>query len=176
MIPYLTLFSILLSVLLTGCSQVSTAKPPSTISSTATPAAVPTGQNLPISAQASLPNGSKIQLEVAQTEEQQMMGLMYRPTLPDDRGMLFKFPSPQPVRFWMKNVPVSLDMVFLNNGVVKYIQASAPPCKTEPCGTYGPNTPIDTVIELRAGRSAELGLKIGDNVKIQFLDSGVAPN
>ncbi|MEH1904892.1 MAG: DUF192 domain-containing protein [Nostoc sp.] len=159
----LSLLSMLLSIFLMGCSVPTTAKP-----STQTPAADNLGQTLPISAKATVPNGTTIQLEVAQTPEQQAMGLMYRPALPDDRGMLFGFPSAQSVSFWMKNVPVALDMVFLRNGVVKYIQAAAHPCASEPCPTYGPNTPIDKVIELRSGRAAELKLKVGDIVKIQF--------
>ncbi|WP_375513613.1 DUF192 domain-containing protein [uncultured Nostoc sp.] len=161
----LSLLSMLLSILLMGCSVPTTAKPPSPTSASQTPA--PLGQKLPISAKAIVPNGTTIQLEVAQTPQQQAMGLMYRPALPDNRGMLFGFSSPQPVSFWMKNVPVALDMVFLQNGVVKYIQAAAPPCATEPCPTYGPNTPIDQVIELRSGRAAELKLKVGDIVKIE---------
>ncbi|MEA5600663.1 DUF192 domain-containing protein [Nostoc sp. UHCC 0252] len=165
---WLGLLSMLLSVLLMGCSVPTTAKPPIPTSGSQTPAPESLGQKLPISAKAILPDGTTIQLEVAKTPQQQQMGLMYRPALPDNRGMLFGFPSPRPVSFWMKNVPVALDMVFLQNGVVKYIQASAPPCASEPCPTYGPNTPIDKVIELRSGRAAELRLKVGDIVKIQF--------
>ncbi len=164
----LSLFSMLLSIFLIGCSVPTTAKPPSLTSASQTPTPESLGQTLPISAKAIVPNGTKIQLEVAQTPEQQAKGLMYRPALPDDRGMLFPFPSAQPVSFWMKNVPVPLDMVFLQNEVVKYIQIAAPPCTSEPCPTYGPNTPIDKVIELRSGRSAELKLKVGDIVKIEF--------
>ncbi|MHC5758751.1 DUF192 domain-containing protein [Nostoc sp.] len=162
----LSLLSIVLSIFLMGCSMPTTAKPPSLTPGSQTPAPKSLGQTLPISAQAIVPNGTTIQLEVAQTPQQQAMGLMYRSALPDNRGMLFGFPSPQPVSFWMKNVPVPLDMVFLHKGVVKYIQAAAPPCASEPCPTYGPNTPIDKVIELRSGRAAELNLKVGDTVKI----------
>jgi uncharacterized membrane protein (UPF0127 family) len=110
----------------------------------------------------------KINLEVAETPEQQELGLMYRTALPDDRGMLFPFSPPRPVTFWMKNTPVALDMVFLLKGVVKYIAASTPPCKFDPCPTYGTNTPIDQVIELRAGRADQLGLKVGDHLKFEF--------
>ncbi|MFM2060527.1 MAG: hypothetical protein RLZZ507_197 [Cyanobacteriota bacterium] len=162
------LFSILLSILLIGCSSPTTAEPAATSTSQIQTQTFK-GQKLPISAQAILPNGTKINLEVAKTPEQQMMGLMYRPALPDDRGMLFVFPSAQPVSFWMKNVPVSLDMVFLHKGVIQYIQTSAPPCQSEPCPTYGPNVPIDQVIELRSKRAKELGLQVGDKVKIEFL-------
>ncbi|AFZ58980.1 DUF192 domain-containing protein [Anabaena cylindrica FACHB-243] len=174
MLRRLSLFPILLSVLLMGCSPATTAKPPTVTSGSQIQTSIPKGQNLPISAEATLPKGTKIKLEVAETPEQQMMGLMYRPALPDDRGMLFVFPSAQPVKFWMMNVPVSLDMVFLHNGVIKYIQTAAPPCNSQPCPTYGPNVPIDRVIELRAGRATELGLQVNDQVKIKFLKSGAS--
>lgn len=168
MTRWLSLLSILLGIFLMGCSDPTTAIPSTTTSDSRTPAPENLGQKLPISAKAIVPNGTTIQLEVAKTPQQQAMGLMYRPALPDDRGMLFPFPSAQPVSFWMKNVPVSLDMVFIHNGVVKYIQPAAPPCANEPCPTYGPNTLIDKVIELRSGRAAELNLKVGDVIKIEF--------
>jgi uncharacterized membrane protein (UPF0127 family) len=152
-----------------GCSPPTTAKSPTVTPKSPTQKVVNAGQNLPIAAEATLRENIKIQLEVAQTQEQQMMGLMYRPALADNRGMLFMFPTAQPVQFWMKNVPVALDMVFLRNGTVEYIQASAPPCEKEPCSTYGPSVLIDQVIELRSGRAAELGLQKGDQVKIDFL-------
>jgi uncharacterized membrane protein (UPF0127 family) len=164
-----TVLYLLLSVLLIGCSPPTTAES-TTTSTSQVQVQTPKGQNLPISAQATIPNGTKINLEVAKTPEQQMMGLMYRPALPDDRGMLFVFPSAQAVSFWMLNVPVSLDMVFLQDGVIKYIETAAPPCKSEPCPTYGPNVPIDQVIELRSKRATELGLQVGDKVKIEFFN------
>jgi uncharacterized membrane protein (UPF0127 family) len=159
----------MLSLFLMGCSTPTTANPSVDGLNSQAPAPANTGQTLPISAYAIVPNGTKIELEVAVTPEQQAKGLMNRPALPDNRGMLFKFPSAQAVQFWMKNVPVPLDMVFLQNGVVKYIQNAAPPCPSEPCATYGPDVPIDTVIELRAGRAAELQLQPGDEVKVKFL-------
>jgi uncharacterized membrane protein (UPF0127 family) len=174
MMRWLSLFSILLSILVIGCAPPTTAKPADTMLNSPETKTSETGQELPISAKAILPNNTEIQLEVAQTPKQQEMGLMYRPALPDNRGMLFAFPAAQPVSFWMKNVPVSLDMVFLRNGIVQYIQAAAPPCTREPCATYGPNTLIDTVIELRSGRAAELDLHVGDSVKIKTLDSNTS--
>ncbi|MBD2199328.1 MULTISPECIES: DUF192 domain-containing protein [Calothrix] len=168
MLRGLSLFSILLSVLLMGCSPPTTAKPPTNTSESQTLTPVSAGQKLPITAEAIVPNGTKIQLEVAKTPKQQEIGLMNRTSLPDNQGMLFKFPSPQPVRFWMKNTLIPLDMVFIHNGVVKYIQTSAPPCTKDPCPTYGPDTSIDTVIELRSGRSSELGLKVGNSIKINY--------
>lgn len=160
------LLPIVLGILLISCSQQTPAKAPDITVSPTTVSVNNNGQQLPISAVANLDDGTQIELEVARTPQQQAMGLMYRPALPDNRGMLFNFPSAQPVSFWMKNVPVALDMVFLRNGVVQYIKASAPPCTEEPCPTYGPRTLIDQVIELRSGRAAELGLEKGDKVTI----------
>mgnify|MGYP001795192982 CR=1 FL=1 len=127
------------------------------------------GQVLPITAQATIADET-FDLEVAQTPRQQQLGLMYRQALPDNRGMLFPFSSPRPARFWMKNVPVGLDMVFLYQGQVQGI-FEAPPCESDPCPTYGPgNLLVDNVIELRIGRAAELGLQTGDQVEIRFLE------
>lgn len=164
-----SVLGIVLGILLSGCST-----PTPAISPTATPDQVETpvnlGQTLPISAQAVIAD-SIIELEVAQTQQQQATGLMYRTALPDNRGMLFSFNSPQPVSFWMKNVRIPLDMIFLKDGEVKAIAASIPPCTAEPCPTYGPETAVNQVIELRGGRAAELGLKVKDKVKIKFFDS-----
>lgn len=127
------------------------------------------GQVLPITAQAVIA-GETVDLEVAQTQEQQRLGLMHRKALPDNRGMLFPFSPARPVGFWMKNVPVGLDMVFLYQGQVQGI-AEAPPCEADPCPTYSPGRLlVDNVIELRIGRAAELGLKAGDPVEIQYLE------
>lgn len=126
-------------------------------------------QTLPISAEAEIA-GQLIQLEVARTPAEQAKGLMYRPVLPDDHGMLFSFAAPRPVRFWMMNTPQPLDMVFLLDGEVKGVIANVPPCAAQPCPTYGPGANVNQVIELRSGRAAELGLKTGDQIKIRFLE------
>jgi len=128
------------------------------------------GQMLPITAQVTIA-GEVIQLEVAQTPQQQALGLMYRTALADDRGMLFPFERPRIVGFWMKNCKIPLDMIFLASGIVQAIQVNAPPCQDESCPTYGPDVLVEQVIELRGGRSQELGVKVGDRIPIQFLDS-----
>ncbi len=153
----LAVIGIMLSVTLMGCDATSTATPETTL-----------GQSLPISAQVVIGNRI-LELEVARTAEQQATGLMYRKSLADDRGMLFEFNPPQSVRFWMKDVAIPLDMIFIKDGKVKAIAAAVPPCNTTPCPTYGPGTPIDRVIEVRGGRAKELGLKVGAPLNIKFL-------
>lgn len=131
------------------------------------------GQLLPIEAKAMM-GSEEIELEVTRTPQQQQLGLMYRDraSLPDNRGMLFSFEEPKIARFWMKNVVISLDMVFLLDGKIQAIEADVPPCNTLACPTYGPeDLLVNQVIELRGGRAAELGLQPGDTIELEFLDS-----
>ena len=128
------------------------------------------GQILPVTAEVEL-GGQIIGLEVAQTREQQAIGLMHRERLADDRGMLFPFAIPRSARFWMKNVLIPLDMVFVYQGEIVAILHDVPPCAADPCPTYGPEQQIvDHVIELRGGRAADLGLQAGDRVQVRWLN------
>lgn len=172
----LSLVGIILGIMLLGCSAPGATESPNRLDGqlssppSVSQAPASQGQTLPISAKA-IVAGKVILLEVAKTPEQQAMGLMYRKSLADDRGMLFPFSPPRPVNFWMKNTIIPLDMVFLRKGVVQAIAANVPPCTSDPCPSYGPPTitPIDNVLELRAGRAAELGLKAGDRITIKEL-------
>ncbi|MEG4291354.1 DUF192 domain-containing protein [Microcoleus sp. C2C3] len=121
------------------------------------------GQLLPISVNTIVAERA-IGLEVAKTPQEQATGLMFRTELPDDRGMFFPIEPARNVRFWMKNVLIELDMVFLREGVVQAIIPNVPPCLSETCPNYGPDVPVDGVIELRGGRAAQLGLKVGDRI------------
>jgi uncharacterized membrane protein (UPF0127 family) len=168
---YLTnLLGIGVSIFLIGCSPTLPVKNDGATDILASqyPRVTTSGQVLRVSAKARIGN-RPIELEVAKTVEQQDMGLMYRTSLPDDRGMLFEFKSARGVNFWMKNCKISLDMIFLRDGVVKVLELSAPPCTADPCPTYRPDTAVDQVIELRGGRAAELGVKVGDRIEIEFL-------
>ncbi len=139
--------------------------------STSAIAEVP-GQVLPVTARAVLGNQS-FDLEVARKPQQQSIGLMYRTFLPASRGMLFPFQPAQPVSFWMKHCRISLDMIFLRQSKVVSISAQVPPCTADPCPSYGPTELVDQVIEIRSGRAAEIGLKVGDPVKIEHLKKPV---
>nr|WP_293114997.1 DUF192 domain-containing protein [Okeania sp. SIO1I7] len=124
------------------------------------------GQVLPMTAQAKI-SGQVINLQVPKTPEQHASGLMYRTELADDQGMLFSFDPPRQVNFWMKNCKISLDMIFLQSDVVQAIAVDVPPCVADPCPMYGSGVPVDQVIEIRGGRTKELGLKVGDRIIIR---------
>lgn len=131
-------------------------------------------QRLPVTAIATL-NDTAIYLEVANTPQQQTIGLMYRASLGDDQGMLFPFSPPRPVSFWMRNVEINLDMLFIQDGTIVAIEASVPPCQTTRCPQYGPGpaVPIDYVLEIRGGRAEELGIEIGDSILITELTNAL---
>jgi uncharacterized protein len=122
-------------------------------------------QSLPLSAYTMI-NQERIEIEVADTPDQQAMGLMFRTSLRNDRGMLFPFAPPRPVSFWMKNCLIPLDMVFIRSERVIAIVANVPPCRQDPCPSYGPKASVDQVLELAAGRAKSLGLTVGSSITI----------
>lgn len=103
------------------------------------------------------------QVELAQSPESQFRGLMFRTDLGDDEGMLFPSSPPQPRSFWMKNTPLSLDIIFIGvDGRILNIADHTEPYSLESVRSDGI---ASAVLELRAGRSAELGIKPGDKVE-----------
>lgn len=107
----------------------------------------------------------KFTVEIADTEESQLKGLMFRTHVPDDFGMLFVHEEEGYRSMWMKNCFVSLDLIFLNkHKQVVDMHINVPPCKQEPCDSYPSRIPAQYVLELRANRAKDLNLKIGDTV------------
>lgn len=114
-----------------------------------------------------LPGGVAITLELALTPEEIETGLMFRPALPGDRGMLFIFAQERVPSFWMKNTLIPLDLVFIDSsGIVVDVIAEAQPCSAEPCPQYVPDHPARAVLELAAGQAAALGITEG--LEIEF--------
>ena len=162
----ITSLLIILLILLIGCAD-SISETPNAETTNQTSQSGDLGQILPIRA-TTIVGDQVIELEVAQTPEQQALGLMYRQSLSDNRGMIFPFKPPRMTKFWMKNVSIPLDMIFLLNNEIQAVEANVPPCNLDPCPSYGPNMAIDQVIELRGGRAEELNLKKGDMLIIDF--------
>jgi uncharacterized membrane protein (UPF0127 family) len=98
-------------------------------------------------------------VEVARTPAQQERGLMFVRSLTGDRGMIFPYNPAQDVAFWMKNTLIPLDMVFIrSDGTIIRITTAKPLDETPvPSGE-----PVAAVLEIAAGRAAELGIKTGD--------------
>lgn len=103
-------------------------------------------------------------VEVAATIEQQSRGLMFRRSLAANHGMIFPFDPPQEVGFWMKNTVIPLDILFIraDGSVARITHAKALDLTPLPSGE-----PVAAILEIRAGRAAELGIREGDIVSWQ---------
>jgi len=147
----------LLILVASGCSRQATVKQPA---SPDKPVKLrPEIKRLP---KAVLPDGWKLTLELAVTQEETAQGLMFRPRLAPDRGMLFVFEQERIPSFWMKNTLIPLDIVFLDpSGRVVDISADARPCTGEPCPQYLPRTPALAVLEINSGAAASHGIVPG---------------
>ena len=109
------------------------------------------------------------QVEVADTPAKRELGLQYRKELAADRGMIFLFPAPSVLSFWMKNTPLPLDMIFIGSdrkiaGIVE---------QTIPCSLDSRSVPAASqfVLEINGGLSKRLGIRAGDSVRFE----GIAP-
>lgn len=115
------------------------------------------------------PNGEFVLAEPALSAEQRARGLMFREDLAADRGMLFFFDEEALHPFWMKNVRFPIDILWLDREkMVVHIARTVPPCRRDPCPTYAPLRPSIYVLELRAGRSDQLGVKPGDRIEFSI--------
>lgn len=102
-----------------------------------------------------------LKLEIANDDASRERGLMHRTRLNPGDGMAFFFPKSSPYRFWMKDTPIPLDMLFVDEqGRIVYI-ATAKPLSLEP---IGPARPVNVVIEIAGGRAAREGISVGDKV------------
>jgi uncharacterized membrane protein (UPF0127 family) len=116
-----------------------------------------------------LPSGRVLQAEVMVSDEDRAMGLMFRPSLPADQGMLFVFEVADFHGIWMKNCRFPIDIVWLDEGhQVVYVTANVPPCKADPCPVYEPLRRANYVIELNAGVAEREGLRIGSTVSFEL--------
>jgi uncharacterized membrane protein (UPF0127 family) len=113
----------------------------------------------------SLPSGKVIRVEVMVSEQDREMGLMFRPSLPGDKGLLFVFPRSDFYGFWMKNCRFPIDMVWLDEAKqVVHLAEAVPPCRSDPCPTYQPLRRARYVIELNAGQARRERATVGASV------------
>ena len=114
-----------------------------------------------------------MRVDVADTPQARSLGLMYRTDLAPDQGMIFFFERDEDHRFWMKNTPLSLDMIFISaDGRIVGIQVDAEPFSLKPLGVGAPSR---AVLEVRAGFARAHGIKPGDRVTYRGIRSALRP-
>ncbi len=106
---------------------------------------------------------STYSIEIADDAAERAQGLMFRETMPRDHGMYFVYPTGRPVAFWMKNTPLPLDIIYINErGIVCSIAADTTPYSEEalPSGCAA-----QTVLELNGGEAKAAGIRVGAPVR-----------
>ena len=111
-------------------------------------------------------NDISIEVEIADSVEEQTKGLMYREHLAEHAGMLFVFDQESRKSFWMKNTLIPLDMIHITNeGIIVDIM-TAQPCTADPCKTYPSVYPAQYVLEVNAGFAEKNNIHIGDRTSL----------
>lgn len=101
-------------------------------------------------------------VEMALSQDQQTVGEMFRTQVAPDGGMLFDWGFPRPSQMWMRNTLVPLDMVFINaDGTIRSIAENTVPRSLATIDSRGP---VRATLELAAGATATLNIRVGDTV------------
>ncbi|MGD1005652.1 MAG: DUF192 domain-containing protein [Ignavibacteriaceae bacterium] len=105
---------------------------------------------------------TKSEIQIADNEFEEELGLMYRKQMDENKGMLFVFPKPIIQTFWMRNTFIPLDMIFVNpDKIIVTIQKNT---KILSDSTYSSTAPAQYVIEVDAGFCDRHNIKVGDKV------------
>ncbi len=102
-------------------------------------------------------------IEVAATDREKALGLMYRTKMIDGEGMLFHYGRSQIITMWMRNTYIPLDMIFIrSNGEVHRIEANTTPFSEQ---IIASGAPVAAVLEIAGGAAKRLDIRPGDRVR-----------
>ena len=102
-------------------------------------------------------------VEMALTDAQQTVGLMWRKEVPPHGGMLFDWHLPRRSMMWMKNTLVPLDMIFIKeDGTIGAIAENTVP---QSLAVIDSRVPVRATLEVAAGTAAKEDIRVGDKVE-----------
>ena len=105
---------------------------------------------------------AKLEIEIAESPDELEIGLMGRPTMNSDQGMLFLFPREDYRSFWMKNTILPLDILFITADMeIATIHADTTPFSEQ---SYPSSRPVRYVLEVNAGFARDRDIRTGDRV------------
>ncbi|MCG6139647.1 DUF192 domain-containing protein [Leptospira mtsangambouensis] len=90
-----------------------------------------------------------LKLEIANTPSTRATGLMYRTKLGEDEGMLFVFPRPDFLSFWMKNTLIPLSIGYFSEDMRLLESFDMKPNQTEE--VYNARKPAMYALEVNQG-------------------------
>ncbi|MBL7976949.1 MAG: DUF192 domain-containing protein [Bacteroidetes Order II. Incertae sedis bacterium] len=108
-------------------------------------------------------------IEIADSPEEQEMGLMNRTSLPENSGMLFIFPKEEPQQFWMANTLISLDLVFIN--AEKKVVTVAKLAQPQSTAGIPSAAPAKYVLEIAGGQADHFGITEGMTMNFSRTDA-----
>ncbi|HXM40993.1 MAG TPA: DUF192 domain-containing protein [Bryobacteraceae bacterium] len=149
--PPLLPWTILLALVGTGCGGPETE-----------------GPDVLLTRKVTLPGGKQIRAEVEMNDLDMQKGMMFRDSLPRDRGMLFIHQTPGLHPYWMYQTRIPLDIVWMDTSHrIVEISPDTPPCKTKAslCANYGGHQMAQFVLELGGGEARRLGLSLGQTLE-----------
>ena len=109
-------------------------------------------------------------VELADTPDKRIRGLSGRASMDAGTGMLFVFEKPERFRFWMRDMEITLDIVWIGSNcevvdVSENVPFPDPETPLNDLPRYSPESRAKFVLEINGGEAAELGLGIGDQVE-----------
>lgn len=123
-------------------------------------------------------DSKRLLVEISDTEARRSYGLMARPSLDPESGMLFTYDSEQAgtAAFWMFRTKIPLDIAFIDSaGAIGKI-LNMVPCESElyadACPRYEPNVPYRSALEVNQGWFARHGIVEGDTVRLETRSGG----
>jgi uncharacterized membrane protein (UPF0127 family) len=115
-----------------------------------------------------LPDGTVVTSEVLIKNQDMARGMMFRDNLPEGRGLLFIHEKPNRYSYWMYEVKVPLDIVWMDRrGKVVEISENTPPCngKASTCPTFGGTVESSVVFEVPGGYARKHGIRLGEIIR-----------
>jgi uncharacterized membrane protein (UPF0127 family) len=109
---------------------------------------------------------AKIDIQIANSDFDRELGLMFRKQMDENKGMLFIFPVEDKQSFWMRNTFIPLDMIFVNSS--KKIVTIHWNTQTLSDQSYPSTAPAQYVLEVNGGYCSRHNINEGD--KINFIE------
>ncbi len=116
-------------------------------------------------------NRVKVNVELANTDEKRRLGLSFRQYLGDYDGMLFVFDSDVSNPFWMKDMMIPLDIIFVDsNYFIVDIKEAQAPCTSTYCPNIYSSAPFRYVLEVNSGFVEKNGITKDGSMVLHITD------